>query len=212
MRGLIVIAASAVAFGPAAAQETSRTFDMSGFSRINVGTAIDIEVEVGPEYSVVVREPDGNFERLEVEVENGELELRRRGFDLFGSRNSPRYTATVTTPELERMIVSTGSDARVDGVDTEDFDIISSTGSDLVISGRCGVLNASISTGADLDARNLECAAVDINMSTGADADVYASERLDANISTGADLDVYGNPQDVNHNRSIGGSVRIRGN
>ncbi|GAB4534698.1 MAG: hypothetical protein Tsb0010_14890 [Parvularculaceae bacterium] len=206
---MTIIAASLAAAGLASAQETSRTFDLSGFNRINVGTAIDVEVAVGPDYSVIVREPDGNFERLEVEVENGELELRRRGVDLFGSRNAPRYSATVTTPALERMIVSTGSDARVRGVDSESFDIISSTGSDLVISGRCGVLTANVSTGADLDARGLECRIVDINLSTGADAEVFASERVDANISTGADLDVYGGPEDVNHNRSIGGSVRV---
>lgn len=209
MRGMAIVAAILAFTGMAAAQETSRTFDLSGFNRINVGAAIDIEVEVGPDYSVIVREPDGNFERLDVEVENGELELRRRGVDLFGSRNAPRYSATVTTPALERMIVSTGSDARVSGVDSESFDIISSTGSDLVISGRCGVLSANISTGADLNARALECRVVDINMSTGADADVFASERIDANISTGADLDVYGGPAEVNHNRSVGGSVRI---
>ena len=53
----------------------TESFDLGGFDEIRVSSAFEVDVEVGPEVSVVVRADDNLIEHLEVEVDDDRLRL-----------------------------------------------------------------------------------------------------------------------------------------
>ncbi len=195
------------ALSATAAQADTQTYEFSGFSRITTSAGVEVEASVGDSYSVRAEGSKDSLDRLEIKQRGETLRIGRDGA-LFKMRwKSP--IVYVTLPSIEEVEASSGSELSVRGIDAGDFSASVSSGAELYLEGRCDELRASASTGAELEAENLECRDVRVSVSTGAEAEVYASESIDASASTGGDIDVSGSPQERNISKSLGGDVDI---
>lgn len=216
-----------LAAAPAMAE--TRTFDMDAFDGIKVSSGLDLTFEVGPAQSVTVDHNGDDWDRFEIDVSGGVLELGRRSNGIMNWGRRPGFKVTVTAPNIhtlkvssgadaegsgmsgEQVVisVSSGSDATVTGIQAGSVELSSSSGADLSASGTCDSLEASSSSGSDIEAGDLICRFVEADASSGSDIEVHATESLEAEASSGADIEVSGSPVSVSVEKSSGGSVDV---
>lgn len=194
--------------GPAAAE--SKTYNLSGFSEIDISAGLSAEIAVGGAYAVRAEGDPEALERLDLRVEGGALILARKRQMGWGWKNSHgRLTIYVTTPKLDGVEASSGASASASGVDAPEFRADVSSGASFSVTGVCGALRSDASSGASLDARDLKCQSLSADASSGASITAFASERVDASASSGASVRVRGGAKRVNADKSSGGSVSV---
>jgi hypothetical protein len=207
MRRAIVIGTILVAAGGAANAE-EHSFDLSDFDAISVAKGITAIITVGGDYSVRAESTDEGLERLEVKVKKRALEIGRKS-NFSGIGRQPSVTVTVSLPALDALEVSTGSSARVTGVSAGPFALDVSTGASADVSGQCDALSLDVSTGGDVEARELQCKSASVDANTGGTATIFASESVSADAAFGGDVHVYGNPSNVSEDTAFGGDVSV---
>ena len=95
-------------------------------------------------------------------------------------------------------------------MDSDNLSLDASSGSDIVVSGKCGSVSADSSSGADIEARKLTCKRGSLDASSGSDIEITVTEKVTADVSSGADIDVWGDPGDRNVDKSSGGGVSFK--
>ena len=207
--GLLMIASPALASGDI----ITRNLDLSGFDQIEVSGVYDLDVRVGPEFSIELSGPEHELNRVEASVDGDTLELamrkRKRGEKRKWHNNRKSVNAVVTLPMLRGLEISGVVDGVVTGVNSDNFEINISGVGDLDIDGECGALDAKLSGVGDLDAKGLECDRVIIRVSGVGDADVYARDEVDARVSGMGDVDVYGSPEEVRKSGGMFSDITI---
>lgn len=216
MKSAIMLAAgvSALVFaGTASAKDNddivTKSFDLDGFDSIDVSGVYELDVRVGPDFSIELSGPDYEMERVEVSVKNGVLHLdqedRRHGW-----RNHRKgVDAVIMLPSLAGLEISGVVEGSIAGVDSENFELDISGVGDMELDGECGTLDAHVSGVGDLDADALECRIVSVRVSGVGDASVYAREEVDARVSGMGDIDVYGSPQKVSTSDSMFAEITV---
>jgi hypothetical protein len=210
IRHIVLSTACALgALGVASAE--TRSFELSGFTKVRGTAAVDVIVEVGPSFSVKA-ESDGDIDEAEARVDGDMLVLSResdRGFNMK-LRRSSSITYRVTLPEIDGAESAAGSDVRVQGIDSRNLELSASSGSDLIVSGTCGTLKISASSGGDVKGYDLACDDVTARASSGGGIEITARDGIDARASSGADIDVRGKPERQRTKESSGGDVSVR--
>jgi len=225
LAGAMVVAVSGAAFAQ------SKTFEVAPFSGVDISSGLNADITVGPTVSVTAQARDPrDLDDLRVEVRDDRLfaRIERSILDLrFGDR---RITIHITTPRLDFLQASAGADVTAKGlagqrteanasggadltvtsVEAGEMVASASSGSDLRLSGTCRSATFDISSGSDLDGRDLKCQDVAIRASSGSDAEVFASKSLVANASSGSDIEVHGNPASVTKDASSGAGIELR--
>jgi hypothetical protein len=159
-------------------------------------------------YAVSVSEPDGEFDRLVLEVRGSELRIGRKN-NMFGwSGRGPQFTVTVTAPEYAAVSASSGSDVEGHNLRFADLSVDVSSGAGIDLSGTCRALDVDVSSGADFEGKSLRCESATVDASSGAGADVFATARASGDASSGGSVRVHGNPADFTKDTSSGGSVK----
>ncbi len=190
----------------------TQNYDLTGFDRIEIAGVYDLDVRVGPDFSIELSGEREEMERVEASVENGVLYLekskrKKMGFG-FKDRDET-IDATITLPSLTALEISGVVDGRITGIDADEFSLDLSGVGDITLDGECGSLDADVSGVGDLDARALECASVEVDVSGVGDASVFASEEVDAEVSGMGDIDVYGSPEKVHKQGGMFADVTI---
>ena len=205
---ILAIAAFGLASLPLAAAAEERRYDVADFNEVSVATGIKAEIEVGPDFSVIASSSAKGLERLDVEVRNGDLRLRRstRGMN-WGRRDGVKVT--ITMPSLIGLDASSGAFISARNIDADAFELDASSGSRIEVRGQCGALDVDVSSGASIDAGGLVCATVRADASSGARAAVFAGERLSAEASSGGFVKASGDPATVRQDTSSGGRVAL---
>jgi len=208
----LLIAAGAGALvlaGPAMAE--TRTYDLSGFDEIDASAAVDVEVEVGGDYSVRAETNDGDFESLDLRVRGDALVVGRQRSGVFNWGSSRgHFRVYVTMPRLVAVEASSASSVSGTGVDADDFDVDVSSGADVDLAGACDRVTIDVSSGGEFEGRAFECRAASIDASSGAEAEVHISEEISVDASSGADVTVWGGPKKTTLETSSGANVRFR--
>lgn len=210
-------AIGAILAGGAVASEENKVttrLDLSGFDAIEVAGVYELDVRVGPEFSVELSGPDYEIERVEASVENGTLSLSQRKKNRRDKRrkwrdNREGVDAVITLPNLVSLDVSGVVEGIISEIDTESFRLEISGVGDIELDGECGTLTADVSGVGDLDADELECRRVDVQVSGVGDASVFASEEVRATVSGMGDIDVYGSPERVEKNNSMFAEITV---
>jgi hypothetical protein len=202
----MVLAALSAAIGAAgeAAAET-RSYNLSGFDRINVSAGVDVTLTQGP-FSVKADERNGDFSKLVVEVRGNTLRVSRKNSWL--NWNGPDYSVTVSAPSFTEIGVSSGAALEGRNLALRDLEVGVSSGSNVALTGSCVGLRVEISSGADFDGEGLKCETASVDASSGADADAYATRSANGDASSGANVTFHGQPAEFTKDTSSGGSVR----
>lgn len=177
---------------------------LSGFTEVSASAGTDVEVTVGPNFSVDVSGRDAD--RIVTRVSGNRLVVEPvREWSWRGPRQA---RVRVTMPRVEGLSASSGADLTATGLNGGNVSLDSSSGADLRVSGTCATFTADVSSGADIHAQDLRCESGSVDASSGADARVYASGRLNVDASSGGGVVAYGNPGIGNIDLSSGGSLR----
>ena len=84
------------------------------------------------------------------------------------------------------------------------------SGGKINVSGTASNTDISIRTGGEYNAKNLETVDCDISVLAGGKADLTASGLVDAAVTAGGTINIYGNPEKVEKDQTLGGSVIVR--
>ncbi len=202
------ITAAAVA-GVAAAE--TRAYDLAPFTGIETSAGVTVAAAAGSEQSVIADVSNGDFDRVDIKVRNGVLEVSPQGRNgWFGWGRSPRIIVTVAAPSLDRFEASSGSRIDATALTAETIRLKASSGAEISLEGACTALSAEISSGADVDAEDLLCETAEAEASSGGSIDLHASTRIAGEVSSGASIRANGAPTVVEVETRSGGSLRLR--
>ncbi|MCP2029530.1 hypothetical protein L1276_004717 [Flavobacterium sp. HSC-32F16] len=194
------------------------------FKNVKVSNAIDLVIEQGDNYEVVVEADDNLQKDIITKVENGTLVIRCK-FNSF--RNITMKKVTVKMPSIDKIEASSAStvlgknllhgesieletsSAASINVNTE-FDTVSchaSSGSSIDIKGKALKVKTSASSGSSIEAGNLFANDVDADVSSGAVTKVHPILSLKAEASSGGNINYDNVPKTIDKTASSGGSV-----
>lgn len=245
MRGFYVLlpalAVAACGFG-ADAQEgeasdydgrmVERAYNVGAFESVSLGGYHNVVVSVGPAASVRAEGPASEIDRLEIEVEDGDLHIgTKKDRKWFGASRSPRpVTVYVTTPTLAAAAIGGSGDMRIDAVEggrfsasiggsgdmniaslrveSADFSIAGSGG--IHAAGTAGRTKVSIAGSGDMDLAKLETRRADVSILGSGDVSARAMESADVSIMGSGDVAISGTAR-CSVNKMGSGDVRCGG-
>lgn len=192
-------------------KDITQTFDFKDFDRVSVSGVYEVDIEVGPSFSISLSGPEKEMDNVKVYTENGTLHLARKNKNERKKNNNQKgIDATITLPDLEGMKVSGVASGDITNVDAEDFDLKVSGVAEVEIEGSCNNLTARVSGVGELDAKDFECKDVDVTLSGVGEVTVFASESVDVKASGVGDVQVYGNPSTVSKKKAMFTNVTIK--
>ena len=210
------------------ANATTRSLSGS-FTAISVSSGIDLYLSQGNEESLAVSASDQkHLDRLITEVVNGTLKIYYDNKGVTWKSENRKLKAYVSFKTLQKLNVSSGSDAKVNGsINAADFDLdVSSgaifkgditaktltvdvsSGASISISGKSDKLKVDVSSGADFKGYDLVTDYCEASASSGAGVHVTINKELNAKASSGGDIHYKGTALIRDIKTSGGGSVK----
>ena len=200
--------------GSDARAAASRTYDVGSFESVSLGGPYDVVVTVGPAASVRAEGDAEEIERMEVSVEDGGLEIKRRrssGMNIgFGPNRQVRVHVTV--PSLKAAAIGGSGDMKIDKVEGSsfaasiggsgdmaigamrvgqaDFSVAGSGG--ITASGAADRTSVSIAGSGDVALQGLRSRAASVSVVGSGDVRVNAAEAADVSIMGSGDVEVAG--------------------
>lgn len=205
----------------------TKEYDLSGFSKLAVGHAFQVEIAQGPKHSVAVTVDDNLVEYLDVST-SGET-LRIRFQPNINVRNAT-LKASVALPELTGLDLSGAVRATVAGFSSEkpleadlsgacnlrgdikngDARIDLSGASKVGLRGSAGTLRITASGASHANLEEYRSGRTVVNVSGASHVSVSPSANLEAEASGASTVTYGGEPGDVKAHTSGASSVRKR--
>jgi hypothetical protein len=202
------------ALGLSANADVEREFSVDDFDSVAVSQGINLNLVMGSASSVIaVADDDSDLDSLEIEVDDGELEIRRGSwvsgiFSMGKSRGSVKVN--VVAGELQAVTSSLGANADLIDITCTKLQVDASSGSNIKVSGSCDTVAVDASSGANVDSSDLITADASVDSSSGASIRVFAAESFRGDASSGSSIRVYGSPEVAESETSSGASIDLR--
>jgi hypothetical protein len=225
MKKLFLFALVCVLSTAVFAQE-NRSFSVSGFDRLSMGSAFKIDVKQGKQYSITATGESDDVKDLEAKVVSGVLRVGYKG----NNWNKRRKTVNINIvmPSLEGIDFSGASKAVVNkfvGVKqmaievsgasqvTMDFSAPKVTfelsgASSLAITGQGDILHGEVSGASSFKGESFPAKEVNIDASGASSAYVVASNAVHADASGASRIRYSGSAKDIHSNTSGASSVK----
>jgi hypothetical protein len=201
-------------------------FDLSGFDRVEVSNAFDVQIRQGDDFSVTARVDDSVVEYLEIVQQGDTLRIGLKPHT-YTMVNVETLEAEVTMPELRGLEVSGAGIVSLAGFQSSEafyadvsgasslhgdlrtggvrFDVSGSSDAQLSGSGEDLVMNVSGASSVDL--AEFPVGDADIQVSGASSAAVNVSGRLDVEASGGSHVRYRGDPTLGSVDSSGGSSI-----
>ncbi|GAB3910273.1 hypothetical protein GCM10028803_49820 [Larkinella knui] len=207
-------------------QDETRTFNVSNFDQLDLGSAFTIHVTRGIGYKVTASGRSDDLDDLEAKVNGNKLQVRYK--DKLGwGRNRQRVTVNVTMPNLRSVSFSGASRSDVTGfhnlkelgvdisgastsnieVDAERVMIDLSGASNVTLTGQAKRVEGDVSGATTLKAYDLKVANASIDLSGASSARMHVTDRLDAEASGASSL-TYRGSASIRSNTSGASSIK----
>ncbi|MEL1243906.1 head GIN domain-containing protein [Flavobacterium sp. DGU11] len=193
------------------------------YKAISVARGLEVVIEQGSNYAVIVEADDNLQDHITTEVSNGELKISAD----VNIRNATSKKVIVKLPHIESIEASSGSSItsrntlKSESIDlssgsgssldvtieAKDSSCESGSGSTLTLAGKVDNLQTESSSGSSLNARKLTAKKVIAEASSGSTSTVNAVESLSAQASSGASINYVSTPANLTKKASSGGSV-----
>lgn len=214
---------------PALAQDAAKgnTIEVPDFRGVAVSHGIRAEVKVGPK-SVRLEGNKDDLARVKLEVKDGVLTTQVEKSSMFSSKGLKDVRLYVTSPRVESVAASGGSDVdaeatRVDTfevaasggsevdvtkVDSQKFVAAASGGSELNLEGRAGELKIVGSGGSIIEANKLRTESLHVTASGGTRVENSPERSIEGLMSGGSMVKASKKPASVQVNSSGGSQVQ----
>jgi hypothetical protein len=170
----------------------TRELDLEGFTRLEIGSAFEVELTQSSIYSVVITTDDNVIDDVRVTLSGETLSIDLEPLSLTLGNITLR--AEISMPRLEGAHMSGAS--RLDGyIDTEDVRFEVSGASRLFLEGDGGDLRLDASGASKVDLSEFRVNDADLDVSGASDVTVYVTGRLDVEASGASSVRYLGNPR-----------------
>lgn len=188
----VIVAVGVTMLSTVAAASSDEVYDVAPFTKLTVGGNYSLQVRVGAEQMVVLTGEPRDLDRMKVEVRNDTLFIGTR-------RNTDpgRVDVVVGVETLSSLEIAGAVDARISGIDHDDFDFSLAGSVRADAAGTCGNATVQMAGSIRLDAGELACDRVQVEIAGSGRAAVHATEEVTVSIAGSGHLDVYGNPARV---------------
>jgi hypothetical protein len=198
------------------------TTKLGDFNKVTSFDQIDVRLIEGSENKIIL---SGNeVDEVELINKNGELKIR---MPLSKTMTGDGISATVYFKKIDAVEANEGSRISSEEIFKGlNFDIIAKEGAKVKIllevdrvkskisSGAIVNLEGSaknqdilITSGGELEAKELVTFQTIVTINAGGEATIYAIDFVDAKTRAGGDIIVYGNPKELNQKTVMGGSI-----
>ena len=179
--------------GSGVGSSTSR--QLAPFSRIDVGGALEVTVNVGKNEPLEMRGEDNLFEHIPASVVGGELELKP---DAVLKTTQP-LRLVVGTERLEVVTAAVAAKVTVHGVKADAFTLRAGGAARVVLDGSARTLSASARSAAQLELRAFSAGNVTASTQDFARVELGYVEKLDATQKGNGSITYYGTPDVIRH-------------
>ena len=199
----------------AAGALTTKTYDYTGFTGVDIGSAMKLELSYGTEYSVAVTAGENLFKHLHVDKNGDTLKIYTDGWSINWWWNNTTPKVVITMPTLEKLYISGASHGTVTGFKSGTaLKLHASGASDLDMDIQTGMFTTEISGASNVKGQ-LTATGTDINISGASDINLTGTGGDFKMISSGASsssLRYYVvNDADVQLSGASDGSLNISG-
>ena len=204
--------------------QSKETRDLSSFSSVSVGEAIEVYLEKGSSEKAVLEVRGTDPENVITKVSGSHLKIHMdegnwRNVDVtiwvtYKEINEIKISSAAKliakeTIKTESMEIDVSSAAKGEiALNVSDLEIDISSAANLSLYGIVNSMEVDISSAGTLKAYELECREAEIDVSSAGTAKVNVTERIDADASSGGSIRYKGGPDKVYANSSSGGSVK----
>jgi len=208
---LVIMTTTLLIVAPAMAAEISQTFDVKGFTGIEVDGHVELDVSVGEKFAVEISGREADMERLKVEVVDGVLRIsKERPKRVYRRDRSKEFHATISLPKLDSVKIDGMSDAEIRNIDSDNFSLTVDGHGELILSGKCGSAEIDIDGHAEIEGREFKCHDVTLNIDGHGEINLFADQTLAIDISGHGDVEIWGNPRISKFRKSGMGQFEIR--
>ena len=230
--GACNVSADAQNNAQASTGSVQRAFEVAGFDSVSLGGPHNVVVQVGPATSVRAEGPAAELDRLEIKVENGDLEIGTRkdkSWTVHVGRTVP-VTIYVTTPMLKAAAIGGSGDMQIDKVEGVNFKAAVGGSGDIAIAslkvdnasfsiagsggikavGSAGKADISVVGSGDVDVGGVETRSASVSIAGSGDVQTRAMETADVSIMGSGDVTVSG-PAKCSVSKMGSGDVRCGG-
>ncbi|CAM3155139.1 MULTISPECIES: GIN domain-containing protein [Sphingomonas] len=165
--------------------QTSRSFALRGFDRIEVGGCDIVAVALGSGYAVTARGRAANIDNLRIDTTGSTLRIRRRNDSCNG--HDRRVAIAVTLPSLQAVGVSGAAEMNLPALDVRAFAADTSGAGVLRLAGlRGGTVSFGLSGASQTTVRDLQAERVKLDTSGASHLRVDGAVRRLTIDSSGA--------------------------
>ncbi|MGE5601621.1 MAG: head GIN domain-containing protein [Nitrososphaerales archaeon] len=233
LTGLLVVGMLAgCAFNPASVvtgsgRTTTQTYDFTGFTKVDIGSAFQTEITEGESYSVSVTIDDNLVEYLDVRVDGDTLHIGLKPILSLGFRNTT-LEAKITMPDLAGLNLSGATRTHITGfsntksvstevsgasqlrgdITTGQMQLRASGASTVELTGATGPLDVEASGASTVRFDNFKSTDTQVRASGASNVTVNASGRLTGNASGASSISYVGSPASVQVDTSGASSVK----
>jgi hypothetical protein len=184
---------------------TTETRDVRAFTRLDIGSGIQVTVTIGPAGPLTVMAQENLMKAIATEVAGSTLAIEAA--DDFTS--SEPVAVAITVPSLEAVSLSGGARVRVDGFDGDAFELAVKGGARATVTGSAGAVTLLADGGSTVELGDLRATTVELRVAGGATATVRAAALVSGTAAGGARVIVIGDADlDV---RASGGAEVTQG-
>ncbi len=178
--------------------------NVSGFSKINAGGAVNLEITAQKDFGVTVETDDNMLSFIKTDVSGDTLKIYSE------ERISPKtkINVKISMPELKDLDLSGASTAVVSNVNADSLELGASGASKIKIDGQAKDLKSDASGASGIDAENLRVENADVESSGASSTTVSAANELKADASGASSIYYTGEPKNVNQKSSGASSVK----
>jgi len=192
------------------------------FTELKVYGKFDVVLMQGTEESVTLESEKDKLDNVLTEVEDGKLKVRMKvnyfqetdvkAIITFKQLNhvSAGAGAVIDAGTIEGKKIflnaNSGSDLKVEVI-AEKLEAESSQGATLSLGGKVKEMEASVNTGGQLQAFQLNCDTARVKVTMGGYAKLTVKQKLDASVNMGGNISYKGMPKEVKQSTNMGGSI-----
>lgn len=182
----------------------SETRNVSGFTKIQTGGAINVEVSAQKDFSVVVEGDDNLLQFIKTETSGDTLKIYTE--DKINPKS--RIIVKISMPAIDEAEVSGASNAVISNVQSESLKLEASGASKITVDGTATNLKSETSGASGIYADSLNVENADVEANGASKTVVSANNELKADASGASSIYYTGEPKNLVSKSSGASSVK----
>ena len=205
--GLIALVAAA----PALAE--TKTYNITGFKKIEVDSAYTVEFTQGP-FSVVADSRENNLDKITIEKRGDTLRITRPdntnirhrvediirisapSLDEIRLHSAVEFTAARLNADALKIVTHSATKVAIADLDVKSLDVDAHSAAVFDLKGDCGKLTLKLDSASKFMGSDLRCREAAIDAGTASNVRAWASEKARVEAGTASNVTIGGKPKD----------------